>query len=509
MESVTKNRKPTSIELWSLAALVLLGTALRGYHLGHHSLWYDEAIFFHTVQGSWRDILAINVATNSSGPLYPLFLGLITGPDANEAVLRFPALVAGVVAIPLSYVLARRFTTPRFALLTPLLVSIAPTQIQYSQEVKEYALTFCIAICILLSFARFLSRQSAGRALVLGLTISIGMAIHHGIMVFVAALNLFCIFEFWRNKRPLSAFRLWFFAQFPGLATVAAVYVTTISGQLGPGNMVKLGFLADRYWDGTGTGIVSLLAGPGASIINFAFPGWIMATLVVCGAAYIVLRRATVAAGFLVAPVALTAIFALLGLYPYGGIRQDMYLLPMIYVCAAIGLEALSAGLARFARPHRITAVIWILVGLMALQGLRLSYQHLQSTGSESMRPIVAKLTEQLRPGERIYVHSSAIPAYEYYWAARAEPWTKGADHSPGYGPAERIAGQLKVVQNELDNLVEDPGTLWLVFSHLPESDIEKILTHLKPKADMELVISEPGSSLYRLQKANNFHSGR
>ena len=375
--------------IWVLAALILVGAVLRIYHLGYKSLWHDEALIFHVLQGSWREILAMNVATNSSGPLYPLFLGSITGPGATEVALRLPSMIAGVIAIPLSYLLARQFTKSHFALLTPFLISIAPTHIRYSQEVREYSLSFCIAIGILLCFTHFISKQDTCRAWILAITISVGMAIQHGLIVLVTSLNLIVLFELRHKKWPARPVRLWLIAQLPGLAAIAAVYVTTISGQLVHTPLIKSGYLADQYWDGLASGALSLVLGNSAGILRFAFPGWIMAILFLLGLAFIVSRRSWHTVEFILVPITLTFTLALLGLYPYGGIRQDLFLLPMVYVCAAIAVEALSTWLTPRIGFGGVKFGQWLLISILAVQGFRETYFFLQSRGQEPMRPIV------------------------------------------------------------------------------------------------------------------------
>ena len=57
---------------------------------------------------------------------------------------------------------------------------------------------------------------------------------------------------------------------------------------------------------------------------------------------------------------------------------------------------------------------------------------------------------------------------------------------------------QSIAVKEELASLVAKSGTLWIVFSHLPEEDVEKVISHVESIALVEQIIRVNGSYLYR-----------
>jgi hypothetical protein len=325
------------------------------------------------------------------------------------------------------------------------------------------------------------------------------MAVQHGLILLVAALNLVFFFELTRSKQPFKSFQFWFVAQLPGLVTVAAVYISTISGQLAQASLIKLGYLASNYWDGTAYGLVTLLTGGGSGIIRFAFPGPVMAILVILGLAFILINRSRRAVEFLFAPTALTLGLAVLGLYPFGGIRQNIFLLPMFYVCASIGAEALSTRLSRYVNYGGKRIIELLLITALILPGLRATYVYLQSAGPQPMRPLVNELRENIKAGDRIYVHFTAIPAFLYYWSDRPETWLKGTEHVVGLGEPERAQRQQLAVTRELAALIKEPGTLWIVLSHLPEEELDNIIPPVEATRLVEQVAGMNHSRLYRI----------
>jgi hypothetical protein len=89
------------------------------------------------------------------------------------------------------------------------------------------------------------------------------------------------------------------------------------------------------------------------------------------------------------------------GLYPFGGIRQDIFLLPMIYVCTSIGLENISTWLFKHVNHGGKRIIEFLLIAALVLPGLRATYVHLQSPGGQPMRPVVNELRDKFRAGDR------------------------------------------------------------------------------------------------------------
>lgn len=493
---------PARIERAALLGLVVLGAALRLATLGGDSLWFDEAATYHLVQGSVRDILAANAAGNSAPPLYPLLLGLVTGPDASEAMLRAPAAVAGIAAIPLVWLLAREFVVGYYALVPPLLVALSPVQIEYSQEVREYSLAFCTACLLLIASARFLRAPGPSSAVGVALAATASISVQYGNALLLLGANIVCLAAARQAAQPWSYVRLWLLAQLPAAAVGVLLLVTTLRPQLRHVAMGAGGYLylLDRYWDGTATGLWSLLTADRADIVHFAYPGKLMFALTAAGAlAGLIGGGSWQATALLVAPCAVTLAAALAGAYPFGGIRQDMFLTPMIYVCAALGLATLVRWLDVRLNRRAAAVAAAVAIAALAVSGATHSYALLRSPGTEPMRPIVAELVNRLDAGERIYVYWGALPAFRYYWRHRVEPWVPGAVHESGLD-ARRAAAQLRDVQRELIAMTADPAPFWVVISHVDEKDAVAMLQPLRRHAAISVVKGIAGSALLRVR---------
>jgi hypothetical protein len=489
------------IERGSLLLVTGLGAWLRLATLGKDSLWFDEATTYLLVQGNWREILALNATENSAPPLYPLLPGLVTGPAATEAMLRAPSAIAGTAAIPLAWLLAREFVAARFALLAPLLVALAPTQVEFSQEVREYALTFCLACLVLLAYARFLKSPEPRRAAWIAAVTTLGICTQYGLVILAAGVNLVVLAAVWRREPRNPGLRLWLMSQIPVALVGLTLALTLLRTQLAHVAAGSSGYyyLADRYWDGTRDDLVTLLTGPRADIVGFAYPGTVVMALLVIGTSASLLRPDTRRMGaFLIVPAVVTLVAALGAVYPFGGVRQDMFLLPMIYVAAASGLAAATAWLAARLGPLSSGAIATLAVGILAWSGTSRTLTLVQSHGAEPLRPIVAELAKRVDPGERIYVYSGAVPAFRYYWRDQPDQWIAGSTHWSGLD-RQLAARQMQDVFRELDDLMIEPAPFWMVISHILTADADEILAHLRERGAVNIVRLVNGVALVRV----------
>ena len=509
------------IEFAVLLLIVAVGALLRFYNLDLKSLWYDEALTYDLVQGSLAETFLRNTTENSAPPFFPLLLALVTGANATETALRLPAVIAGILAIPALWVLARQYLPGPLALVPPLLVAIAPTQIEFSQQVREYSLSFTVSVLLILAYQRFLDVPSARRALGLALLLAFGLLIQYGLGLLAAGLGLVACVDLWFRPERRTHLRRWFLAQLPGGLVVGFLALTTLPGQraaMAPGLVT---YLADRHWDGTAAGLYTLLASPRADFVNFAFPSRLMLALTAVGVLlWLFDRTRWRVAGFLLVPVALTVLTALVGVYPFGGIRQDLFLLPLVYVVALEPLRwlanrvgapsgAMDRSIARVGAPLGAmdrsiapkgapTVVAIVAAAVFIAIGVPRTLALLESTGPEPVRLVVQTLERRLAvaPGDPIYVYSGAVPAFRYYWAGRSEPWIVGAKHLSGLDQTLADAA-LPAVHAEIRRELQQTGYLWLVVSHITDRDHRALMAPLEAEFPVSTLQASGGAYLY------------
>ena len=139
-------------ELWLVAGLTFLALALRAVDVMGRSLWLDDGVTLLRLASSWPDnllniIYLYDVPTiDTHPPLYFLLLkawGVFAGQ--NEFTLKWFSVVAGVLVVPLSYVLARRMFTPTVGVLAAVTLLLSPAIQWYSHDVRMYTLVVALS----------------------------------------------------------------------------------------------------------------------------------------------------------------------------------------------------------------------------------------------------------------------------------------------------------------------------------------------------------------------------
>ncbi|MBX3177212.1 MAG: glycosyltransferase family 39 protein [Candidatus Hydrogenedentes bacterium] len=140
-----------------IAALFLLGAALRLYDLGGDSLWYDEAASLYQARHSVAPATLLDPDVAAEPPVHPLLVrawmeavalaGFPATSPWNDFLLRLLPCLIGMAAMPAFYLLARRLLRDETAALFALaLFAISPLPIYYARELRVYSLYVLLAI---------------------------------------------------------------------------------------------------------------------------------------------------------------------------------------------------------------------------------------------------------------------------------------------------------------------------------------------------------------------------
>lgn len=146
-----------------LITLVLVGAGLRVASMGQ-DLFADElATYWIVTEHGLRGVIDTVYSTAEITPPLSFVLSwLAMHLGDNPALVRLPALVGGLLCIPLAYLVARRCLGARAAEVTAALVSVSPLMTYYASEGRGYGV---LGALILLSTLALLNAADGGRRL--------------------------------------------------------------------------------------------------------------------------------------------------------------------------------------------------------------------------------------------------------------------------------------------------------------------------------------------------------
>jgi len=139
--------------------------------LGSQSLWVDEVVTFLSSNGSFGWVISQSEVNSNIPPLYYLIVHFFLKFGQDEALLRLPSLIFGVLTIPALYAVADEWLGARLAAIAALLMAASPFHIWYSQEARPYALLLLLAL-VSIWFAQRLAKHPGSPALTMGFIVS-------------------------------------------------------------------------------------------------------------------------------------------------------------------------------------------------------------------------------------------------------------------------------------------------------------------------------------------------
>jgi hypothetical protein len=467
--------------------ILLLAASLRVYHIEQRSLWLDEAIAANISRGTLSQTLILTRDLHSAPITDPLILYAVEKVNAGPLAVRIPSLVASMLAV---FVMLCFVTIPsidyKTAGLAALMLSVSATQIRYAQEVREYSLSVLYATVLLYIFLSYVSKkEKPSSPFPLYIALFGAPLIQYGLVLFsfgiLATLFVFALIDRERVSR--------------------IVQVIVASGFLAVGGLVSL-FLTLRYqWGDDAWYLKDYFGAPGTSLLHFVLtnthhlvtfllPGLAAAAISTLAIAiYLVAsiraRRIPPLAVLTFTSCGIVLICSLRHFYPYGGIRQCLFLAPVLCLFASESLVQIIQKV-----PARLTslgfaAIVCAVIVSGALQ-IRLLKPYAEV---EDIQQILHTLQAHIQPGDSVYIYPGAVFAVDFYVKARDPRFIYGDYHQQS---PEKYVPEIE------SGLNPRAGRLWIVFSHIYRDEDQRILRDLSKDWEVEPVLSVTGSALYQ-----------
>lgn len=144
-----------------LAAVIVVGAAIRLATLGTQSYWTDEATTVHDIRQSFGGLLHQVHANETTPPLYFIVAWLWAKLfGTGEVGLRSLSALLGIGAIPIVYLCGRELVSRAAGLVAAALAAVSPYMVWYSQEARSYMLFAVLCGLSFLFCARAWNRRA-------------------------------------------------------------------------------------------------------------------------------------------------------------------------------------------------------------------------------------------------------------------------------------------------------------------------------------------------------------
>lgn len=482
-----------------VAALILIsGIALRTYHLGVRSLWFDEAVTANTSGGTLTQMLAETRARLTSAIVYPCILFLVEKITRSAAAVRAPSMLASILTVVVILAMVRAKVNRKTILFAAAILAISASQIRYAQEVREYSLSSLCAACLIYCFLRWEADGSRdSQPIALYAVLFLAPLIQYGLVFLACGILITMALRLRSRNAPFKMIHT-----VAGCASLAAgsvlTFFITLRDQYRPGGRGHW-YLAADYFNAKTIGVFHFAIRNSMDLVRFLIPGRqvhlliIPAMIAFCIRA--VHRRLDSITLLAASSVVLTFCASVANVYPYGGVRQCLFLAPVVALLVGAAFADLTQLLSKRARPMATAALLAVLVVLL----YRGTVKEWPYAEYEDTKSILRELNFDIKPNDEVWVNHDAAEAIEFYMQGRDRRFVYGK--YLGEGAQEYVPEVLSSINPHEDRV-------WLIFSHLEQqsdrAQEQMIVSSFGPGWEVHRVIAPINAELYLATRQHN-----
>jgi len=492
--------------------IVAVAAGLRLYYIQSRSLWFDEAMAVNLSKGSIQEVIENTRNWNSSPIIPPTILWLVEKVSGRPLWVRFPAFAASLSAVVLVLVFLYKRYGPKSALIGGILIALSSSQIQLSQQVREYSLSVLMAVIIAYGLDQW-ARKSRGGHIILIVAVFFAPLIQYGLVFVSIAAILVMITIFVASDEPhhLNLKEIVCVCSSLIIGSIISYFIT-LRFQWTLGGHVEF-YLQDAYYNSEATNIVKFIYKNSISLMYFVFSGGLLIGIFLYS---LVIYISYLKFDSSLNPIVLLAIYAvaisivaaIFRFYPYSGIRQCIYLAPILIMTAGI---VITDVIERISLSRRALLALFTLFAFLSVDNLRQNNPYWEQ---EDIRLVLENLDKYKSQDDLVYVYWGATPALKYYrdeiplkliFPFNEKEFPVGLirdetkDVVRNYIMGRKYKNDTKALfDNDLRPIMEkNPKRLWLIFSHSNYSHEDKIINFLPQNLIYNSVVKGRGAGLY------------
>lgn len=187
-----------------ISILLLVGAALRLFHLDYQSLWLDEmhTMLFSNPATSWKDYWK-EIGADVHPPLHYTLLRILFQAIAYTSIVaRLLSAIAGILSIWAIFLLGREIKDNRLGLFAASITTLNYYAIYYSQEARNYMLSFLLVTLSFLYFIRLLKTLQLKHSIWYGIYTLLLLYCHYYAAFIICAQVLTAVIFFLNEEKP-------------------------------------------------------------------------------------------------------------------------------------------------------------------------------------------------------------------------------------------------------------------------------------------------------------------
>lgn len=476
-----------------LLLALTVGAILRFTDLGATELHFDEALSVLIARGSWSEILAKNLAYNSSPPFMVLALNQALSIGESETIVRILPALAGMGTIFLIYNVCKSVVSNHWAALAALLVAVSPAHVVLSRQFRIYEIGCFFAALALLAAVKFHAQPNLRKAILLGAAIFIGVQIQYGLAPFflgiMGALAVSLAKSYGVKRISFALGIVSIFA----LAGIGTVYFVSLRHQFYSGR----GSTYIKAYSGGAATKAAIAGKRSLELAKYAMPSDLFLFALVAGFLLLLGKSIfDVSVLMLVFGMAIMGVLGVLNYYPYAAVRQCLVLTLPMYPVAVFGLQQCKAMIG--GRAPRWLAGLAVLV--LVQPALLECTDHLRSNRGNPVSTAIEEIERNFRDGDVVFVAPGSYPHFLYYGRAFPHPWIKG-NGSEAWMSDERawkyLASRPPYIE-QMESLMRSHKRVWFLFTfRLPgEPELSELADGRWWEARIRSVVKSPEITL-------------
>ncbi len=384
-----------------LAIVVAIGVALRVAALGQ-PMRQDEAdtvVLFALTP--LRHILVDTAIPNNHILHTVLVKGMIGLFGLSVEVVRFPAFVAGVAMVPLTFLVARRWYGAHGALTAAALVAVSAPLVLYSTNARGYTLIGAAMLAGLLAVRTALEQGDRRGWVTWALALAAGAAVNPSMLYPAGGMVAWAMLEMTRARAGTAPWRAFFGWSAAGAALAGLWYLPAIKVS-GWASIVANDYVTPLSWGAFGAAAWRFLGQVGA----WAARGWPVGLGALAGVLIVLglTRRGVVSRERLplLAMMAAWAFVLLVLMRRPPFLRVWLFLLPILAITAAAGVEVVLRGVGRRALVAGVLAVATALGGAIGITARHTVASSAETGLIPDASRVAADLSAQLATGDQV-----------------------------------------------------------------------------------------------------------